>query len=297
MHRLNLLQRVWVAFYNQSDPAYVGLEHEPDAESDEDIATQKPSRSTLLMRAISPNAWSFTTLVLLTMLIGNFSQCGCDCEDSISIWAMPDSDMPEPLFRLEKRRFTNAVRDDSNGNLYSSINPDELQYAGLPSPKIDKNWNELIGGRYFRLEDSEVSLLNQDSELPALTKMHSNERITKEGFYGGPDVLHSLHCLNAVRKHLDMDYYADSMALPPEYRRIHIDHCVDHLRQALLCHGDLTPVTMKPVAANTSLPFPVTFYLGQTEREHTCRSTEAIRNWVTARGQRTGRIEPHHPNP
>lgn len=222
-------------------------------------------------------------------------------------------DMAEPLLRFEKRRFTNAIRDDSNGNLYSSINPYELQYAGLPTPEIDKNWNELIGGmdsryylshcrsngsigRYFRLEASEVLLLNQDSKLPALTEMYSNERITKEGFYGGPDVLHSLHCLNAIRKHLDMDYYADSMDLPPEYRRIHIDHCVDHLRQALLCHGDLTPVTMKPVAANTSLPYSVTFYLGQTEREHTCRSAEAIRDWVTARGQRTGRIEPHHPN-
>ncbi|KAJ5318311.1 hypothetical protein N7476_004731 [Penicillium atrosanguineum] len=201
--------------------------------------------------------------------------------------------MPAPLWDFEKKRFTNAIRDDPNGNLYSWINPDELQYAGLPSPKIDANWNDLISGRYFRLEDSEVSLLNQDPELPTLTKMPSNERISKEGFYGGPDVLHSLHCLNSIRKHLDMEYYAGSMTLPHEYRRIHIDHCVDHLRQALLCHGDLTPVTMKPVAANTSLPNPVTFYLGQTEREHTCRSMEAIRNWVTARGQRMGRIEPH----
>ncbi|KAF4767621.1 hypothetical protein HAV15_009608 [Penicillium sp. str.  len=205
--------------------------------------------------------------------------------------------MPEPLLKFEKRRFTNAIRDDPDGNLYSSINPNELQYAGLPSSKIDENWNELIAGRYFRLEDSEVSLLNRDPELPALTAMPSNERISKEGFYGGPDVLHSLHCLNAIRKHLDMEYYADSMTLPLEYRRIHIDHCVDHLRQALLCHGDLTPVTMKPVAANTSLPHSVTFYLGQTEREHTCRSTEAIRDWVTTRGQRTGRIEPHHRRP
>lgn len=158
----------------------------------------------------------------------------------------------------------------------------------------NRNWGLIIStGRYFRLEDTEVSLLNQDPELPALTKMPSNERISQEGFYGGPDVLHSLHCLNAIRKHLDMDYYAESMSLPPEYRRIHIDHCVDHLRQALLCHGDLTPVTMKPVIANTSLPYPVVFYLGQTEREHTCRSADAIRSWVTARGQRTGRIEPH----
>jgi hypothetical protein len=91
MQRLNLPQRAWVAFYNQSDPAYVGLEHEPDAESVEDIATQRPARSTLLTRAFSPNAWSLVTFVLLTMLIGKFPRCGCDSEDKISIWAMPDS--------------------------------------------------------------------------------------------------------------------------------------------------------------------------------------------------------------
>ena len=56
--------------------------------------------------------------------------------------------MPEPLSKFEKRRFTNAVRDDSDGNLYSSINLNEPQYAGFPSPKIDENWNELIVGEY-----------------------------------------------------------------------------------------------------------------------------------------------------
>ena len=148
-------------------------------------------------------------------------------------------------------------------------------------------------GRYFRLEEPEVSLLNLDTTLPKLSNMPSGGRIPKEGVYGGPDVLHSLHCLNAIRKHLNLDYYAKSMALPPEYRQMHLDHCVDHLRQALLCCGDLTAVTLKPVLANTSLPYPVTFYLGQTEREHTCRNSEAIKSWVSRRGQRTGRIEPH----
>lgn len=149
-------------------------------------------------------------------------------------------------------------------------------------------------GRYFRLEDSEVSLLSRDPQVPALTKMPNSPRISKEGFYGGPDMLHSLHCLNAIRKHLDIEYYAESMTLPPEYRRMHLDHCVDHLRQAILCHGDLTPVTMTPVMANTSLPYPVTFYLGQTERKHTCRNQEAILQWVKERGWKTGRIEPPH---
>ncbi|KAJ6039070.1 hypothetical protein N7499_003123 [Penicillium canescens] len=277
--------------FNQGDAAYIGLGQESDVESEEDYENNT-SPSKLLIQALSLNTWLLATIVSLVLFFGKFRQLRCD--NGINIWNMPDSDMAAPLLKFEKRRFTHGVRDDPDGTLYASINPNELQYAGRPNHKIDENWNELIVGRYFRLEDSEVSRLNRDPELPALTEMPASERISQEGFYGGPDVLHSLHCLNAIRKHLDPEYYGNSMTLPPELRRMHIDHCIDHLRQSVLCHGDLTPVTMKPVTANTSLPYPVTFYLGQTEREHTCRSTEAIWNWVTARGQRTGRIEPHH---
>ena len=131
--------------------------------------------------------------------------------------------------------------------------------------------------------------------MPALTTMPSSPRISKEGFYGGPDMLHSLHCLNALRKHLDIEYYAESMTLPPEYRRMHVDHCVDHLRQALLCHGVLTPVTMTPVTSITSLPYAATSFLGQTERLHTCHNPERIPRRVTERRRQTGRIKPIHP--
>jgi hypothetical protein len=58
-------------------------------------------------------------------------------------------DMPVPLLEFEKKSFTNAIRDDPNGNLYSWINPNELQYAGLPSPKIDANRNGLISGEWL----------------------------------------------------------------------------------------------------------------------------------------------------
>ena len=123
--------------------------------------------------------------------------------------------------------------------------------------------------------------------------MPSGGRILKEGVYGGPDVLYSLYCLNAIRKYLNLDYYVKSMTLLSEYCQMYFGHCVDHLRQALLCCGDLMLVTLKPVLANISLPYPVMFYLGQTEREHICRNSEVIKNWVSRRGQRIGRIEPH----
>ncbi|KAJ5115619.1 hypothetical protein N7448_011386 [Penicillium atrosanguineum] len=271
-------------------PVYIAVKNDIDGEATLNSIHKNSSISSQLSRAFSLNAWSLATLILLILLFsGPLPQGHCPTEELI--WATPDTDKTEALQQFEKRRFTYPVRDDSHGHLYTPMDPNDLQFAGLPTEQIDKNWKDLIAGRYFRLEDSEIELLSQDPDSPALTKMSSNDRIAEEGFYGGPDVLHSLHCLNAIRKHLDRDYYAGSMTIPPEYRRLHVDHCVDHLRQALLCHGDLTPVTMKPVVANTSLPYPVTFYLGQTEREHTCRSAEAIRNWVTERGQRTGIIE------
>lgn len=107
-----------------------------------------------------------------------------------------------------------------------------------------------------------------------------------EGYYGGPDMLHTLHCVNAIRQHIDFEYYRDHMWLPPQYQRMHIDHCIDQLRQAALCHGDMTPVTLKAVWLDKSR----WAILGQTERLHTCRDGEALRRWVVNRGDEHGKI-------
>jgi hypothetical protein len=89
-----------------------------------------------------------------------------------------------------------------------------------------------------------------------------------------------------MRKHLDSAYYGPHMELPAEYRRMHIDHCVDQLRQSIMCHADLTPVTLKPVwEGGNEGPKKTLFYLGQTEREHTCRRWEDVRAWVDQRGE------------
>ena len=91
MNRFKPFRHLWGTFYGQGDLAYAGLECESDVESDEDFTEKRPSTSTLLMQAFSLNAWSFVTIVLLIMFIGDFSLRRCDYEDNISIWAMPDS--------------------------------------------------------------------------------------------------------------------------------------------------------------------------------------------------------------
>jgi hypothetical protein len=61
-----------------------------------------------------------------------------------------------------------------------------------------------------------------------------------------PGIFHSLHCSNALRS-LISKYMYNSTAVPELYsvsEIAHNEHCMDRIRQALICQGDLTPSTM-----------------------------------------------------
>lgn len=73
-------------------------------------------------------------------------------------------------------------------------------------------------GRYFRLTENEVKSLNEDRKLPSLSATTKNG----ESFYfGGIDMLHSLHCLNEIRKHLDPGF-KDPTLIFPEIKQLHM---------------------------------------------------------------------------
>ena len=103
--------------------------------------------------------------------------------------------------------------------------------------------------------------------------------------------MHSLHCLNGLRKHTFWDYehYKDNMEIPEWGRKMHVDHCIEQLRQAVLCHGDLTPVTLKPIRmrAEEGAKGESWVLLGETERQHTCRDGVTLaREWQRLGGER-----------
>jgi hypothetical protein len=104
-----------------------------------------------------------------------------------------------------------------------------------------------------------------------------------------PDMFHSLHCLNAVRKALDRQYYSqqelehveiviqNSSHFPDDWHRIHIDHCLEQLMQSIQCQGDLSPVPLYNWNG-----VPVGLGIGQT---HTCRKWEPMREWMDQRAK------------
>jgi len=56
--------------------------------------------------------------------------------------------------------------------------------------------------------------------------------------------------------------------------KMHIDHCIDHLRQAIQCHSDLTPMSWERVGKKLIL---------KTETKHTCRDFNKIHGWALDR--------------
>lgn len=51
-------------------------------------------------------------------------------------------------------------------------------------------------------------------------------------------------------------------------------HCINHLRQAIQCHADLTPMQWKRVGNKLIL---------DTSPQHTCRNFDKIQAWASQR--------------
>ncbi|KAK0672606.1 hypothetical protein QBC41DRAFT_299544 [Cercophora samala] len=90
-------------------------------------------------------------------------------------------------------------------------------------------------------------------------------------------VFHQLHCLNIIRKGI---YYGVDMTNVDDLFGIeHIDHCIDMLRQSLMCTSDVTPITF----SRKSLREPMQ---GVAEVIHTCRNFPQIQKWAWDRRAR-----------
>ncbi|KAF2094131.1 hypothetical protein NA57DRAFT_60771 [Rhizodiscina lignyota] len=93
------------------------------------------------------------------------------------------------------------------------------------------------------------------------------------GYRAGLDMFHTLHCVHEIRKWLFPRYYSIRMS---EDQLLHQGHCIEQIRQYIMCAGDITPVPTKyfPGLGRNYVVSDVT---------HTCRDFQAIRDWVSER--------------
>ncbi|KAK6827504.1 hypothetical protein PG987_010845 [Apiospora arundinis] len=156
------------------------------------------------------------------------------------------------------------------------------EYQGEPSAKLDELWENL-----FLLElqiPREQARLLPNKTIP----VHPDK---PDSFAVGLSVFHDLHCLNTIRKGLDYFNYRmwnethnplntplhlldDDHRLGGPLDPPHLSHCIDHLRQAIQCHSDISPVVWQWSEATQDNKI-----YGTTVR--TCRNFAAVRAWAT----------------
>lgn len=171
-----------------------------------------------------------------------------------------DLDAAFPALDIHRVPFTGGLHWDENGALIRNPLPTGgTEWVGTPSPELDALWDHVV-------DAAGVDLIGHEADM---VRGKTRQRPSGE-YISGLDVFHQLHCLNKIRQSFYPDYYHDPDGKVIE--QLHIDHCIDYLRQAIMCSSDMsvTKVVYSPSADRWSPDF---------EREHTCRNFEKLLSW------------------
>ncbi|KAI1363194.1 hypothetical protein F5Y08DRAFT_251979 [Xylaria arbuscula] len=136
-------------------------------------------------------------------------------------------------------------------------------FKGPPSPELDEAWSRL-------LMNANVRVSAEDLEKAGVESIPLNDGSGK--YYAILDVYHQLHCLKYIRHYMYKDIYNDVQPWTPT----HVDHCIDSIRQNLMCNADIAMMGFKWV--NDSLE-PKPHFRGQ----HECVNWERIEEWASER--------------
>ncbi|KAE9367867.1 hypothetical protein N431DRAFT_471261 [Stipitochalara longipes BDJ] len=254
----------------------LGTDEEVSAEYD-DLQDHRPRKS----------RWPNTSTIVLSITTAIFglhsiylslhANCACLEKGAFDAGYSTEWEPARSSIELSRVKFTGAFRyNETSGTYYREHDPAEPQYIGPPSPEIDRAWEELLGGQYLILNEEEG--LQLDNPVPILDQ-----------YIAEVEVMHSLHCLNAIRKSLNPEYYSvhDKHIMPAQLKTIHDEHCFEQIRQTIQCAGDLTPVPLRPYGDEH-----LKTYIGEPE-VHTCRNWDSFRSWYTERGEKHGKVSGH----
>ncbi|KAJ5171444.1 uncharacterized protein N7500_004227 [Penicillium coprophilum] len=189
----------------------------------------------------------FTVYTTIFFLFWDRSQSRCSEADASKF--APAYSPASKALKWELRTFQNQLE---------ITNP----FKGPPRPELEEAWNKL-------LHPSAAILVDKES-LDRINRT-SVELRDGSGYMAALDVYHQLHCLRWVRRYIHQDHYNST----EENLGQHIDHCLDGLRQYVMCNADLSINTFDWIP-NYPKPWP------NFEVVHKCANWESIEEWVLA---------------
>lgn len=151
-------------------------------------------------------------------------------------------------------------------------------YRQPASPLVDSAWEALgINYRALRVPSSLASKSNLSPSHVQISSKYGG------GYPANVEGLHHLHCLNLLRQSLWYNYpYYNELgqgAFQNEEFIVkkHVSHCVDILRQQLMCTVDVG--VLGQVWVHKGEPKAFTDF----NTRHMCRDFEAVRKWAEER--------------
>ncbi|KAK3390366.1 hypothetical protein B0H63DRAFT_446489 [Podospora didyma] len=107
-------------------------------------------------------------------------------------------------------------------------------YGGEPTPASDAAWHTLLNNMSVRVTAEELAAHGQTSvPLPG------------GGYLAWLGVFHELHCVKMLRQWSWREHYFPNMTAHDHmHQMVHIDHCLDWLRNAAICRADTSALAV-----------------------------------------------------
>ncbi|TPX18223.1 uncharacterized protein E0L32_002732 [Thyridium curvatum] len=175
------------------------------------------------------------------------------CQDAQVVYSPAQS-----VIEYELRKFTDEFED------YRSV------FQGPPTDARDNAWESLYDfGQLVISSEKASSLWNKTSQIGGTKGKYSVEL----------DVFHQLHCLNILRMSRYEQYYrekdsAQARQVLAYLETEHVEHCIESLRQSIMCHSDITPLVSQWNSEKQQMEL-------RSSVVHSCRSFQRVREWAS----------------
>ncbi|KPI45512.1 uncharacterized protein AB675_895 [Cyphellophora attinorum] len=164
-------------------------------------------------------------------------------------------------------QFTSSLEFRDSEHIYRVADSATPAYIGNSSKQeIDSNWDDLILPADIDISDAEAAPLLKHGASIYRDPTTGKYRIELE-------VFHSLHCLNMLRMRIYSEQYPDMLT---ENARIHVDHCIESLRELIMCEGNMTPIPIEWSELGGRIN-------PNYAQKHSCRDFNALKAWTRAR--------------
>ncbi|KAF2190063.1 hypothetical protein K469DRAFT_759479 [Zopfia rhizophila CBS 207.26] len=142
------------------------------------------------------------------------------------------------------------------------------KYTGLPNENNTKAWDDLV----------KRVILIQPRKIAVETNYTAVRLAEGGGYLAGLGVWHDIHCLRRIRLYLHANYYYQPLTEKNlEYLREHLGHCIEGLRQTVMCNADTSIYTFTWENATDRRPNP------QSNQYRKCINWDTVWNWVDER--------------